>query len=303
MVKEVKKNISESVKARLLHYSKKYSIEYNSVLLQYAQERFLYRISKSNYIDNFILKGALLFLAYDISRYRPTKDIDFLGNSMTNDKDAIKSIIREIAALHFEDGIVFDSESITAEEIKEQDQMHGIRVKLISRLGTVRQRMQLDIGFGDIIYPGAVKINYPTLLDNEAPHVQVYSIESAVAEKFEAIVSLGIATSRLKDFYDIHFFALHHKFELQDLHNAFNKTFINRKTNIKNRQYIFSDRYKKDNNLQIFWEAFIKKRLLQSEYTFSEMVEKIQLFIEPACTDVNEEAIWDYTAWKWRLKY
>jgi predicted nucleotidyltransferase component of viral defense system len=299
MAKETKKNIAESVKVRLLNYSRKNSIEFNSVLLQYAQERFLYRISKSKYAENFILKGALLFRAYDISRFRPTKDIDFLGQYITNDIHSIKTIIKEISKLRFDDGLSFDPESISAEEIKEQDQMHGMRVKLLSVLGTAKQRIQLDIGFGDTIYPEAVDIDYPTLLDFEAPHLKVYTIDSAVAEKFEAIVSLGIATSRMKDFYDIYFFASNHSFELQSLHNALRETFSNRNTNIENRKYIFSHTYKEDDHLQKSWGSFLKKHLLQSEYTFSDIVGRIQLFIEPACTSVDMNAHWSDREWKW----
>src|ERR1035437_9226840 len=205
MTKKEIKNIAGSVKARLVNYSHKNSLEFNSVLLQYLQERFLFRISKSTYSNNFILKGALLFLAHEISRSRPTKDIDLLGNSLTNNTETLKEIFREIASINYEDGIVFDKGTISAEEIIDQEEYHGIRINLIAKLGSVRQQIQIDIGFGDIISPGSFEIDYPTLLDFEAPHLKVYSLESAVAEKFEAAVSLGLATSRMKDYYDIHF--------------------------------------------------------------------------------------------------
>lgn len=299
MAKKKITNSTESVKARLLNYSHRNSLEFNSVLLQYLQERFLFRISKSLYSNNFVLKGALLFLAYDISKLRPTKDIDLLGSSLPNNIDSIKKIFQEIAAINFEDGIVFDPSSVSAEEISEQDEYHGIRVKLIAGFGSARQKMQIDIGFGDVIYPESLEIEYPTLLDFEAPRLKVYSIESAVSEKFEAAVSLGLATSRMKDFYDITFFASNKEFDLLTLHTALIETFNNRQTSIDKRQSIFYDKFKDDKNLQLFWATFLKKRLLKSQYNFSEIVSKIERFIEPACSEVKLTKTWNYKEWKW----
>ena len=283
----------------MLNYSQKNSLEFNSVLLQYLQERFLFRISKSLYSNNFVLKGALLFLAHDISRLRPTKDIDLLGSSLPNETDSFKDIFREIAAINFEDGIVFDPGSVSAEEIIEQDEYHGIRINLIAGLGSARQQIQIDIGFGDVIFPESLEIDYPTLLDFEAPRLKVYSLESAVAEKFEAAVSLGLATSRMKDFYDIHFFASNKEFDLLTLHTALKETFNNRQTSIDKRQSLFNDKFKYDKNLQAFWTAFLKKRLLKSEYNFSEIVSKIERFIEPACIEVKVTKTWNNKEWKW----
>lgn len=299
MAKKEITDIAASVKARLLNYAQKNSLEFNSVLLQYIQERFLFRISKSIYSDNFVLKGALLFLAHDISRLRPTKDIDLLGNILPNKTLSFKEIFKEIAAINFEDGIVFDPDSVLVEEIAEQDKYHGIRITLLAKLGSARQQIQIDIGFGDIIFPGSVEIDYPTLLDFEAPHLKVYSIESAIAEKFEAAVSLGLATSRMKDFYDIQFFASSKEFDLQTLHIALIETFNNRQTSIGKRQSLFGDKFKQDKNLHAFWITFLKKRSLKSDYSFSEVISKIEKFIEPACSDVKITKAWDYQNWKW----
>jgi predicted nucleotidyltransferase component of viral defense system len=299
MAKKETTNIAESVKARLLNYSHKNSLEFNSVLLQYLQERFLFRISKSLYSKNFILKGALLFLAHDISRLRPTKDIDLLGSSVPNKTDSIKEIFQEIAVINFEDGIVFDSSSVTAEEIIEQDEYHGIRIYLVAGIGSARQKIQIDIGFGDVIYPESLEIDYPTLLDFEAPRLKVYSIESAVAEKFEAAVSLGLATSRMKDFYDLHFFASNQLFNLLTLHNALIETFNNRQTSMDKRRSLYNDVFKNDKNLHQFWTIFLKKRLLKSDYNFSEIVSKIEKFIEPACIEVKLNKTWNYKKWEW----
>ena len=299
MAKKEITNIAVSVKEKLINYSRKNSLEFNSVLLQYIQERFLFRISKSIYSNNFVLKGALLFLAHDISRLRPTKDIDLLGNSLPNKADSLKEVFREIASINFDDGLVFEPASVSAEEIVEQDEYHGIRIKLSAKLATARQQIQIDIGFGDVIYPGSLIMEYPTLLDFEAPHLKVYSLESAIAEKFEAIVSLGIATSRMKDFYDIHFFASSKEFDLLTLHTALMETFNNRQTSIEKHHSIFDNKFKNDENLNQLWTAFIKKRSLKINLSFSEVVSKMERFVKSACAEVRNTKTWDNKEWEW----
>jgi predicted nucleotidyltransferase component of viral defense system len=300
MTKKEITNVAGSVKERLQNYSRKNSLEFNSVLLQYIQERFLYRISKSNYAHNFVLKGALLFLAHDISRFRPTKDIDLLGNSLPNKVELLKKIFQEIALVNFEDGLTFDSGSVRAEEIIEQDEYHGIRIHVVARLGTAKQQIQIDIGFGDVIFPEPVEIDYPTLLDYEAPHILVYSIESAIAEKFEAAVSLGIATSRMKDFYDLHYFASNKEFDLKTLQSATLETFRNRQTSIEKRFSIFEDKFKNDEHLQSLWTSFLKKRLLNNDNSFSEVVSKIENFIKPVFVEFNSSKTWNCIDWEWK---
>jgi predicted nucleotidyltransferase component of viral defense system len=270
------------------------------VLLQYIQERFLFRISRSNYKHNFILKGALLFLAHEISRFRPTKDIDLLGSSLPNKVELLKEIFQEIAIISFEDGLVFESGSVRGEEIIEQDEYHGIRIYLVARLGTAKQQLQIDIGFGDVIFPEPVEIDYPTLLDFDAPILLVYSLESAIAEKFEAAVSLGIATSRMKDFYDLHYFASIKKFDLNTLRTALLETFRNRQTLIEKRHSLFDGKFKKDENLLLLWDAFLKKRLIKSDSNFSEIVSKIEVFIEPVFEDIITPKTWNCDKWEWK---
>jgi predicted nucleotidyltransferase component of viral defense system len=299
MTKKEIKNTSVSVKQKLLNYARQNSLELNSVLLQYIQERFLFRISKSKYSNNFILKGALLFLAHDVSRFRPTKDIDLLGSAIPSKTDTLKKIFEEIASINYDDGLAYNPGSVSAEEIVEQDEYHGIRIKLSASLGTARQQVQIDIGFGDTIYPGSLTMDYPTLLEFEAPHLKVYSRESAVSEKFEAVVSLGVATSRMKDFYDIHFFASGTEFDLLTLHTALIETFKNRQTPIESRSVIFDDKFKNDKNLNSLWTAYIKKRSLNLNISFAEIVSKIDAFIEPACTENKSMKTWTYKDWLW----
>jgi len=295
--KEIK-NLAASVKARLLNIADQSNRNFNLILRQYVQERFLYRLANSRYSNNFILKGALLFLAFDISRLRPTRDIDFLGDSIKNDTDEIKKIFEEILLVECDDGLIFNDKSMTSENIVEDDKYHGIRVKFEARLNTAIQPIQVDIGFGDVIHKGPVQIVYPTLLDFPTPSLLAYSIESAIAEKFEAIVSLGIATSRMKDFYDILFFAQKNKFDSADLFDAINLTFNNRNTAIASRNLIFADDFKKDLQKRTQWKAFLKKNKLEVDDSFETVVTNLENFIEPLFNSVENKK-WDPTKWSW----
>jgi len=294
--KEIK-NIAASVKERLRNISTQTGKEYQSVLRQYMQERFLYRLSKSLYADNFILKGALLFIAHDISRSRPTKDIDFLGSSISNDMDEIAEIIKEILKVVCVDGLRFEAKKIESENIVEDGDYHGVRIKFYAYLENSRERIQIDIGFGDRITAGPIGIDFPTLLDFPSPHIKVYSIESAVAEKFEAIVSLLLETSRMKDFYDILFFANHYKFKLDLLKEAMLTTFQHRDTDIEKRIAIYKDKFKTDEQLQKFWTAFLDRNKLTAENNFAAVVERLYSFIEPIFSEKN--LIWNPSKFIW----
>ncbi len=188
MAKNQIKNIAASVRARLLTIAKKCGRDFDAVLLQYLQERFLYRLSLSPYRHHFILKGALLFVAYDMSLLRPTKDIDFLGTSTSNDMEVIRRMIVEIAKIEVQDGVTFMTEPVTVEHIKEDAEYEGVRVSLAASLTTARKVLQLDVGFGDVIIAGPLEMDFPVLLgDQPTPRLLVYSRESAIAEKFEAL--------------------------------------------------------------------------------------------------------------------
>ena len=171
------KNIALSVRARLLNIAKQQNLNYSLVLLQYIQERFLYRVSISPYKDNFILKGGLLFIAYHIKNFRPTKDIDLLGLATSNDLKNIKKIIFDICNIHCDDGVIFILDTITVDKINENTEHEGVRVKIKSDLGGAKEYVQIDIGFGDKIIPGSVEIDYPVLLDNPIPKIYVYSYD------------------------------------------------------------------------------------------------------------------------------
>lgn len=277
----------DSIRDQLKKISQRTNREFQSILLQYAQERFLYRVSCSRYNDNFILKGALLLLIKSVSRLRPTKDIDFLGTSIPNNNKNIERIIQEIIEIHIDDGVTFDS--VKAKEITEDAEYHGNRVKFNAKLGTIKIRMQLDIGFGDIVIPKASKINFPTLLDFPAPNLFVYSLDSVIAEKFEVIVSLSLINSRMKDFYDIYFIASHFPFEKNILTKAVRSTFNHRGTDLSHRAIIFTETFALEKQKE--WISFIKRNPLDIDVNFGKIVGHIKTFIEPV---FNKDS---YTRW------
>jgi len=295
--KEIK-NIAASVKERLRNISIQSGREFQSVVSQYVQERFLYRLSESIYSNNLILKGALLFIAHDISRNRPTRDIDFLGSKIPNEIDDLIEVIKVILSIKINDGLRFDSDTVEAENITEDGDYKGVRIKFYVFLENSRERMQLDIGFGDTITAGPVKIEFPTLLDFPAPKLKVYSIETAIAKKFEAIASLQLQTSRMKDFYDILFFAEHYNFKKETLIQAVTTTFNNRSTDLESSKVIFEAKFKKNEGFQNLWKAFLDRNKLGNDKIFSEIVSQIQSFLQPIF-DSNTKNNWNPDKWEW----
>jgi len=292
------KNIAASIKERLRNIASQSGKEFQSIIRQYVQERFLFRLSKSSYKNNLILKGALLFVAHNISRNRPTRDIDFLGTSISNEIDDIEEVVKEILKIEAEDGVFFDIASIEVENIVEDGDYLGVRIKFYAYMENSRERVQLDIGFDDKIASGPIEIDFPTLLDFPAPKLKVYSIETAIAEKFEAIVSLQLQSSRMKDFYDVIFFAQHYEFKKDTLLKAILTTFNHRSTDVEQRMMIYKDKFKLDESLKKLWKAFLERNRLTSVLSFNELIIKIQNFIEPVF-DNKSKNNWNFEKWEW----
>jgi predicted nucleotidyltransferase component of viral defense system len=296
------KNIGASIRARLTNIALQNRRDFNALLLQYFQERFLYRLSTSPYKRNFVLKGALLFIVYEMPFTRPTKDVDFLALSISNNLQDIEKIVKEISRIDVKDGVVFNTESLSIERIIEEADYEGVRIKLEGSLVNARNTLQIDIAFGDVLVAGPVEKNYPVLLEDQPiPILQIYSKESSVAEKFEAIVRLNIVTSRMKDFYDILFMAKHVTFHMRTLREAIDKTFKNRMTPLEDRKAIFSKDFKTSKEKQEQWTAFLSRSRLDSYKTFTEAVEKLELFMEPASKESisDKDMSWSPETWKW----
>jgi len=274
----MKSNINQSVKDRLKNLARSSGRDYNFVSIQYMHERFLARLEKSELNGRFILKGALLLLAYDMPRVRPTKDIDFLGNHLSNQSNDIENAIRKITEIDLADGVHFHGDEIEIDEITKDADYAGLRVRLSALVGGDHQRLQIDIGFGDVIVHGPVEMSYPAMLDFEPPKVNAYSLESAIAEKLQAIVSLGIFGSRMKDFYDIWFLTKTREFDRERLTEAIETTFKKRNTEIGDIKLIFEDEFIQDSNKTMQWAAFLRRISIDEQASFESVMEDLKVY-------------------------
>lgn len=232
MPRESPKNVGESVRARLLQRSRDGRMDFQVLLTRYALERLLYRLSQSAYRHRFVLKGAMLFAVWVAAPFRPTRDLDLLGygeNSPEAIREAFRAICEQAVA---DDGVAFDVDGIEATPIREDLEYGGVRVRTCATIAAARIPIQVDVGFGDAITPGAVEIDYPTLLDAPAPHLHAYPIETVVAEKLHALVTRGITNSRLKDFYDLWLISESFELERTPLAAAIRQTFARRNTEL-----------------------------------------------------------------------
>lgn len=290
MTKHMYKNIAASVRQRLLNRARKTDRPFSEVLQYFAMERFLYRLSTSPYADNFILKGALMFAVWEATLSRATMDIDLLGR-IDNSVEAIIDFTRAICRQKVNpDGISFDEKSIEGEHITEDADYEGVRVRFRGSLGTAQITMQLDIGFGDVVVPKPEIIDYPTILDLEAPQLLGYSIESTIAEKFEAMVKLGVLNSRMKDFFDIWLLLRQFDFRGPRLAKAIAKTFSLRGTQIAMEPIALTTPFSEDPTKTAQWRGFIRKnRLKNVPHEFDEVVLTIATFLGPIAKSLAAE--------------
>lgn len=222
-------NLAASIRERLLQRARVAGEEFQLVLTEFANERFLYRLGASAYRDRFILKGATLFTLWDGRLHRPTRDLDLLGAGSSQIEDVV-AVCKAICSLQVEDGIVFDLASVHGMRIREDADYEGVRIQLRAELAGARIPMQIDIGFGDAVEPGGQLVHFPVLLPMEAPLIRAYPKETAIAEKLHAMVILDMANSRMKDFHDIWFMSMRWSFNLGTLRAAITATFERRST-------------------------------------------------------------------------
>jgi hypothetical protein len=282
MTRQSTKDIDASVRQRLLNKARQSGRPFNEILQYYAMERFLYRLSKSPYANNFVLKGALMFNVWRGPLSRPTMDIDLLGR-LTNDMESVIAALRRVCTQDVEqDGLIFEPDSVVGERIIEGASYEGIRVRLRGSLGTARVMIQVDIAFGDIIVPFAMTTDYPTILDLPVPSVQGYSKESAIAEKLQIIVRLGILNSRLKDFYDIWLLSGQFDFDGQTLASAIQQTFRARETEIPAQPDALMAAFAQDADKQSQWRGFRRRNLLEdAPESLLDVADCISTFLAP----------------------
>jgi predicted nucleotidyltransferase component of viral defense system len=255
-----KKNLARSVRDRLLNLARARREDFNFVLNRYAMERLLYRLSVSPHGRTFILKGAILFTVWSGHPHRATKDIDLLGTGAPN-LERLAQVFREICEVAVEDdGMTFLPASVTASRIKEDATYEGVRVPLTAQLGSASLNLQIDIGFGDAVTPAASPADFPVLLTSAAPRLRVYPRETVVAEKLEAMVQLGIANSRMKDFFDLRFLAQTFEFDGSVLTKAIRATFDRRGTAIPpNEPIAFTSAFVDDPQKNAQWKGFLRR--------------------------------------------
>ncbi len=277
-----KKNIVASVKGRLLHIARTEGKNHQLLLLRYFQERFLYRLSRSRYNHHFCLKGAAFLYALEGERSRVTKDIDFLGMNIQSTHDSLRRAIINICERPYEeDGVTFDLESLTIEDIVKDGNYQGLRVGITGHLDRTKQRLQIDIGFGDIVVPEPMKMTYPVILEMDAPVLYAYSLESTIAEKFEVMIDLGEINTRMKDFYDVYHLLSNHSVDSEILEQAILQTFERRGTTASQNHSLFQPAFYLDESRNTLWEAWKRKAKLDIGLEFSEVMEVIVERLKP----------------------
>jgi predicted nucleotidyltransferase component of viral defense system len=299
MSPDKKPNVGHSVFQQLLNYAKEHREDFNLLLFRYGIERLLYRLSISRYVDKFILKGASLFLIWIGQNYRVTKDADLLCSGPA-DAEHIAAVFRELCQVVSDDvdGIVFVADTVRAVPIREEQEYGGIRVTLMGMLHKARIPLQIDIGFGDAITPAPERVNFPTLLNAPAPVLLAYPRYTMVAEKLEAMVRLGIANSRMKDFYDVWLLSKLFAFDGRTLCKAVNNTFKRRSTPISDGLPLaFTDDFRKDVQKQGQWRAFVRK--IKSDTAvdnFDVVIDDLVAFLMPVVETVRQgrllELLW-----------
>lgn len=279
-------NISASVRQKLLNLARERNDEFQLVLVRYGVERLLYRLSILPHAKQFVLKGAMLFQLWTGQPHRSTLDVDLLGTG-DDDVERFVKLFKDVCSQVVEDdGLVFDPNSVTGGLIREEQRYGGIRLQLVALLGNARIPIQVDVGFGDAITPKAEQIEYPTLLGQSAPILRAYPKETTVAEKYEAMVSLGIANSRMKDFYDLWVLARDFEFKGDILSRAIRATFKRRKTELpKIIPLALTDEFAADKSKQMQWVAFVRRgRLVVDAPKFEQIISMLRLFLWPPTT-------------------
>ena len=282
-----KANLAASVRQRLLNQARSQERPFQELLQYYAMERFLYRLSCSEYAKKFILKGALLMTAWRAPLSRPTVDIDLMGRT-SNELDNIRFIVTELCNTETKaDGVQFEADSVSVARITEGADYEGVRARFPALLAGARIPMQIDIGFGDVIVPDPITIEYPTLLDFPPPRLVAYPKETVIAEKLQALTDLGLLNSRLKDYFDMWLLSRLYDFEGASLVEAIRATFRHRSTEIEAFPAGLTDAFALEPARQKQWVAFLRRsRFKTAPAELQNVVQKVREFLQPPLSAV-----------------
>lgn len=285
------RNVAASVRQKLRNLAKGQGEDFQLVLTRYVSERLLYRLSKSEHSNTFVLKGAMLFAAWTGQPFRPTRDVDLLGYGEPS-AERLAEVFRDICQTVVEpDGVEFDADSVNVAVIREDQEYGGQRIGLMAYLDRAKIAVQIDVGFGDVITPGAQEIMYPPLLNIPAPRLWAYTKESVVAEKLHAIVVLGMANSRMKDFYDLWRMAQVFEFPGDMLFKAIAATFERRQTMIPKAFPLgLTGAFADYDPHALQWKAFLKRSgIVSEEATFHSVLESIRCFTAPVFVETPQK--------------
>lgn len=281
--KPPRRNIAASVRARLTQAARARQENVQLVLTRFAIERFLYRLSQSPDREHFILKGAMLFSLWTPTPYRATGDLDLLGFGDAA-PERIAAIFRGICGVDVEDdGVVFKPESVRAELARAEDEYSGVRMTMIAEIAGARLPIQVDIGFGDAVTPAAQEIEYPSILDMPAPRLRAYPPETVVAEKFQALVTLGMLNSRMKDFFDLWAISETFSFDGSILSEAISATFDRRQTAIPTETPVaLTSAFAEDGAKRAQWQGFLRRTAFaMAPGPFAELQARLAAFVLP----------------------
>ena len=296
-------NNAASVKDRLRNRSKETGKTLQELLTVYGIERTIYRISISKYVGNFTLKGGIfLYAIFNGSYSRATTDIDLLAEKVSNSFDEMKRVFSEIFMLEADDPLRFDLNTLAVNLITENKTYHGVNVSIKAYLDRTEIPISIDVGFGDVIVPGRVIMDFPVVLSDEHPHIYAYSLCSSIAEKFEVIVSLAYDNSRLKDYYDLYVLATTHDFDGEEMVEAVRETFENRHTSL-DEIVAFEDGFADDPLRQSRWKSFVKRKMPMLPITLDDTIIMLERFMGPVAEAVKAgtklDSRWSHECQAW----
>ena len=282
-MKKIRKNAGKSVKTRLLNLMNETGYKYMYLLARYFNERLLYKVSVSQYKDNFVLKGGSLLYALNGLETRPTIDVDFMADRISRDREYLENVFREILSIPCdEDGVIFDVEKLKSEPITVDEQYPGTRFLVTAHMDSIVYPMSMDIGFGDVITPCPETVDYPLLLqDMPSINIQAYSLETVIAEKFHAMIDRDVLNSRMKDFFDCYQILTTRELSDEILYEAINATFNNRQLEMKTDLKLFTEDFATDEMRQKQWQSFLKRIQWKQDVDFKEVMILIASRLKP----------------------
>ena len=282
-MKKIRKNAGKSVKTRLLNLMNETGYKYMYLLARYFNERLLYKVSVSQYKDNFVLKGGSLLYALNGLETRPTIDVDFMADRISRDREYLENVFREILSIPCdEDGVIFDVETLKSEPITVDKKYPGTRFLVTAHMDSIVYPMSMDIGFGDVIIPCPETVDYPLLLqDMPSINIQAYSLETVIAEKFHAMIDRDVLNSRMKDFFDCYQILTTRELSDEILYEAINATFNNRQLEMKTDLKLFTEDFATDEMRQKQWKSFLKKIQWKQDMDFKEVMILIASRLKP----------------------